>query len=143
MDTTTFGWIPLEAGQAFKPISLPKAGPRRLLLRVEPGTVVALHRHHGEVHSLTLSGTRRLLDPAGQVEVAAGTYVYEPAGSVDSWMAMGNEPCIVYIAIEGAMDTLDQNGMVIASTGTADLRRAYIDWCATQGTPPIAALADV
>ena len=33
-------------------------------LRLEPGTVVPLHRHHGEVHGYNLAGERKLL-PTG------------------------------------------------------------------------------
>jgi 2,4'-dihydroxyacetophenone dioxygenase len=41
-----------------------------------------------EVHALNLAGTRKLLD-TGEV-VGPGGYVYEPAGNVDSWMAIGD-----------------------------------------------------
>ena len=140
LDTTGIDWIPLEAGQAFKPISLPAVGPRQLLLRVDPDTVVGLHRHHGEVHGFNISGARVLLDPAGHVHVSAGTYVYEPAGTVDSWMAVGDEPCVVHISIDGPMDTLDEHGEVTASTGTPELRRIYLEWCAARGTTPAPAL---
>ena len=140
LHTATLTWIPLEAGQAFKPISLPEVGPRQLLLRVDPGTVVGLHRHHGDVHGFTISGARVLLNPDGHVHVGAGTYVYEPAGTVDSWMAVGDEPCVVHISIDGAMDTLDEHGGVMSSTGTADLRRIYLDWCAAHGETPTPAL---
>lgn len=141
LDTAGLGWVPLGPGQAFKPLSLPAAGPRQLLLRVDPGTVVGLHRHHGEVHSFTLCGTRELLDPAGHVLVGSGTYVHEPAGTVDSWRAVGDKPCVVHISIEGAMDTLDAHGRVISSTGTPELRRIYLDWCATNGVTPAPTLS--
>ena len=141
LDTGTLDWIPLEPGQAFKPIALPEVGPRQLLLRVDPGTIVALHRHHGEVHAFTMSGARVLLDPAGNIDVPAGTYVYEPTGNVDSWMAVGDEPCVVHISIEGAMDTFDDQGNIISSTGTADLRRIYLDWCTEHGVIPLPRLA--
>lgn len=136
VDTTALAWIPLEPGQAFKPLALPETGARQLLLRVDPGTVVGLHRHHGPVHAFTIAGTRLLLDPAGPVTAGAGTYVYEPAGTVDSWMAVGDEPCIVHIAIEGVMDTLDADGNVVASSGTPELRRIYLAWCAANEAEP-------
>lgn len=134
-------WIPLDPGQSFLPIAFLPDGHRQLLLRVEPGTIVPLHRHHGAVHAFTLSGARRLLDPAGAVDVAAGTYVYEPVGHVDSWEAIGDEPCVVHIAIQGAMDYLDDAGHVIASTDTAALQRRYLDWCAERGVQPWPELA--
>lgn len=133
IDVTADEWIPLDPGQSFRPIAFLPDGHRQLLLRVEPGTVVPLHRHHGAVHAFTLSGARRLLDPAGAVDVAAGTYVYEPVGHVDSWEAIGDEPCVVHIAIQGAMDYLDDGGNVIASTDTAALQRRYLEWCDERG----------
>jgi 2,4'-dihydroxyacetophenone dioxygenase len=140
VDTACAEWIPLEPGQAFKPIALPDTGPRQLLLRVDPGTVVGLHRHHGPVHGFTLAGTRVLLDPAGHVAAPAGAYVHEPAGTVDSWMAVGDEPCVVHIAIEGAMDTVDDRGEVLRSSGTPELRRIYLAWCAATGAEPSTAV---
>lgn len=143
LDTAGLDWIPLETGQAFKPISMPDEGPRQLLLRVQPGTVVGLHRHHGDVHSFTISGARVLLDPAGHVDVRAGAYVYEPAGTVDSWVAVGDEPCVVHISIDGPMDTLDPEGEVTSSTGTPELRRIYLEWCAASGVTPAPMLVGV
>ncbi len=128
--TVEQAWIPLGDGQSFRPIAFGPGRARQLVLRVEPGVVVGLHRHHGEVHAYTLSGQRRLLDPAGPVDIGPGDYVYEPAGNVDSWMAFGDEPCIVHIAIDGPMDTLGPDGEVRSSSGTPELLAAYRKWCA-------------
>lgn len=78
---------------------------RALLLRLEPGTVVGLHRHEGEVHAWNLEGSRELLD-TGEV-VGPGGYVYEPAGNVDRWMAVGDRPCVVFVTVRGAIEYLD------------------------------------
>ena len=74
---------------------------RVLLLRLEPGTVIARHRHDGEIHAFNLSGTRDALD-TGEM-VGPGGYVYEPPGNVDSWMAVGDEPVIVLVTAHGAI----------------------------------------
>jgi 2,4'-dihydroxyacetophenone dioxygenase len=133
-------WIPLGNGQSFKPIAFGPGPARQLLLRVEAGSAVALHRHHGAVHAFTVSGRRVLLDPAGDIAIDSGTYVYEPPGHVDSWMAVGDGPCIVHIAIDGPMDTLDQAGNVVASTGTPELHACYVAWCAEHTATPDSAL---
>jgi 2,4'-dihydroxyacetophenone dioxygenase len=137
-------WIPLGDGQSFKPITFGPGPARQLLLRVDPGSVVARHRHHGAVHAFTVSGRRLLLDPtgnpAGDVEIDSGTYVYEPPGHIDSWTATGDEPCIVHIAIDGPMDTLDQHGNVVSSSGTPELHACYLAWCTDHNLTPDSAL---
>jgi 2,4'-dihydroxyacetophenone dioxygenase len=133
-------WIPLGAGQSFKPIAFGPGPARQLLLRVESGSVVGLHRHHGAVHAFTLFGRRVLLDPTGDIAIEAGSYVYEPPGNIDSWMAVGDEPCVVHIAIDGPMDTLDDEGNVVSSSGTPELYACYLAWCAEHNVTPDPAL---
>jgi 2,4'-dihydroxyacetophenone dioxygenase len=140
VDTAAQDWIPLGEGQSFKPIAFGPGPARQLLLRVESGSVVALHRHHGAVHAFTVSGRRMLLDPAGNIAIDAGGYVYEPPGNVDSWMAVGDEPCVVHIAIDGPMDTLDDEGNVVSSSGTPELYECYLAWCAEHDANPNPAL---
>jgi len=103
-------WIPLGSGESFKLLHCSRS-ERVLLLRVEPGTLIPLHRHHGHVHAFNVSGTRKLIE-TGEI-VGPGGYVYEPPGNVDSWMAIGDEPVIVHIVSTGAMDYLGQNGEVL------------------------------
>jgi hypothetical protein len=62
-------------------------------------------------------------------------------GNVDSWVAVGDEPCVVHIAITGAMEYLDDAGTVISSDDTASLQRCYLDWCAAHGVAPHPALS--
>jgi anti-sigma factor ChrR (cupin superfamily) len=59
LDTERLPWIPLGPGEAFKPLRfLTEDHGRVLLLRLEPGTVVPLHRHLGEVHALIALGSK-------------------------------------------------------------------------------------
>lgn len=138
--TAAQDWITLGAGQSFKPIAFGPGAARQLLLRVEPDTVVPMHRHHGAVHAFTVSGRRRLLDPAGHIEIGSGSYVYEPPGNVDSWIAVGDESCVIHIAIDGPMDSLDDAGNVTSSSGTPELRACYLAWCVEQDVVPDPAL---
>ena len=139
VDTAAMEWIPLEPGVSFKPIAFLPGNRRQLLLRLEPGTVVPLHRHHGEVHAFNVAGWREILGT--DVRLGPQAYLHELPGNVDSWMAVGDEPCVVHIAITGAMDYLDDAGEVISSDDTASLQRSYLDWCAAQGVPPHPALS--
>jgi 2,4'-dihydroxyacetophenone dioxygenase len=89
---------------------------RVLVLRVQPGTVVARHRHTGEIHALQLAGQRKLLD-TGEV-IGPGGYVYEPPGNEDSWMAVGEEPLVVFLTARGAIEYLGERGEVTARSTT-------------------------
>ncbi len=117
-------WQPVSPGFSLK---LLRGGgdddTRVLLLRLEPGTLVPLHRHAGEVHAYNLAGSRRLLE-TGEV-VGPGGYVYEPAGNVDSWMAVGDEPAIVLVTVRGAMETLGEGGQVVDRSTTGQITDAY------------------
>lgn len=135
LDTEGIPWIPLGPGESFKPLRfLPEDRGRVLLLRLEPGTVVPLHRHLGEVHAFNLAGRRKLLE-RGEI-VGPGAYVYEPAGNVDSWMAVGDEPVVVHIAAHGAMEYLGDGGKVLRRDTGSSLRELYLRYCREHALAP-------
>lgn len=137
--TGEIDWIPLSPGLSFKPITFfPDDAGYQLLLRLEPGTVIPRHRHTGEIHSFVLSGARRI---AGTRDtIGPGTYVHEPVGNVDSWRAVGDEPCIVHIEANGRIEYLDAEGRVVRHTDAATARATYLEWCERQGRPADPAL---
>jgi 2,4'-dihydroxyacetophenone dioxygenase len=123
-DTQALPWAPVAPGYSFKALhASPDAPEWVLLLRFEPGTVVPRHRHTGEVHAYTLTGQRKLLD-TGEV-VAAGGYVYEAPGNVDTWMAVGDEPLIAFVTVRGAVEYLDEHGEVARRTTAATSYEHY------------------
>jgi quercetin dioxygenase-like cupin family protein len=40
----------------------------------------------------------------------ASNYVYEPAGAIDGWAAVGDESCMVHIQVTGMIEYPDENG---------------------------------
>ncbi|HJV91431.1 MAG TPA: 2,4'-dihydroxyacetophenone dioxygenase family protein [Holophagaceae bacterium] len=133
LDTALLPWVPLNPGIAFKPLAyFPDNAGWQLLLRVEPGTVIPLHRHTGEVHAFNLAGHRRL--DTGEV-VGPGMYVFEPAGNVDTWQAIGDEPCIIHIEVRGRNEYLDEAGHLLHVADAEGSRRSYLQWCEAQGEP--------
>ncbi len=117
-------WQPLRPGFSTKLLHGGGDDETRVqILRLEPGTVVHLHRHGGEVHALNLAGSRKLLE-TGEV-VGPGGYVYEPAGNVDSWMAVGDEPAIVFVTVRGSIEMLDEKGQVVSRTTTGSVTESY------------------
>jgi hypothetical protein len=63
LDTDTMPWIPTGPGKSFRPLRFTADGWSELM-RLEPGSVVALHRHTGELHAFNVSGTREILGTA-------------------------------------------------------------------------------
>jgi quercetin dioxygenase-like cupin family protein len=125
-------WQPLKPGFSMKLLHADiEADVRVQLLRLEPGTVIDRHRHDGAVHAYNLAGQRLLLDT--RELVGPGGYVYEPPGNVDSWMAVGEEPVIVFVTVQGALSYLDERGEVRSTTTTRDVAERYRRFVAEQG----------
>jgi quercetin dioxygenase-like cupin family protein len=118
-------WQPLRSGFSTKILHGGGDDDTRVqLLRLEPGVVIPRHRHTGEVHAWNLAGRRKLLD-TGEV-IGPGGYVYEPTGNVDSWMAVGDEPLIVFVTVRGAIEYVDEHGQPTGQrTSTASVTEAY------------------
>jgi len=133
VETDGMPWIPTGPGKSFRPLRFAADGWSELM-RLEPGSAVALHRHAGEVHAFNISGTREILG-TGEL-VGPGSYVYEPAGTVDGWGATGDEPCVVHIKVTGTIEYLDDNGQVIESVNAETQRAVYLAWCRAHDVPP-------
>ena len=133
VETDGMPWIPTGPGKSFRPLRFAADGWSELM-RLEPGSAVALHRHTGEVHAYNVSGTREILG-SGEL-VGPGGYVYEPAGTVDGWGAVGDEPCVVHIKVTGIIEYLDDNGQVIESVNAETQRAAYLAWCQAHDVRP-------
>ena len=133
VDTDGMPWIPTGTGKSFRPLRFAADGWSELM-RLEPGSAVALHRHTGEVHAFNISGTREILG-SGEL-VGPGSYVYEPPGTVDGWGAIGDEPCMVHIKVTGTIEYLDDNGQVIESVNAETQRAVYLAWCRAHDVPP-------
>src|SRR5690348_9851901 len=112
LDTDGMPWIPTGPGKSFRPLRFAADGWSELM-RLEPGSAVAVHRHTGDVHAFNLAGTREIFGTGERV--GPGNYVYEPAGTLDGWGAVGDEPCVVYIKVAGTIEYLGDDGQVIGS----------------------------
>jgi hypothetical protein len=95
LDTDSMPWIPTGLGKSFRPLRFAADGWSELM-RLEPGSTVALHRHTGEVHAFNLAGTREIFGTGERA--GPGSYVYEPAGTVDGW---GDRRCAMRGAYQG------------------------------------------
>lgn len=103
--------------------------------RFEPGVVIPTHKHTGEVFALTLAGRWKYREYA---EVnTAGSYLYEPAGSVHTLTVPADVDGLtdVWFAIRGANLNLDEHGNVTTVVDAGMIRDAYLMLCEMQGLP--------
>jgi hypothetical protein len=135
IDTDSMPWIPTGPGKSFRPLRFTQDGWCELM-RLEPGSAVAVHRHTGEVHAFNLAGTREIFGTGERV--GPGNYVYEPAGTIDGWAAIGDEPCVVHIKVIGTIEYLGENGQVIDSVNADTQRALYLNWCREHAVQPAA-----
>ena len=132
VDPDAIPWIPLGEGKSFKPLRFFKDDRGFAeLLKIEPGTVIPLHRHTGEIHAFNLEGTRELC--TGEL-IGPGEYVYEPAGNVDWWKAVGDVPCVIFVTVGGAVEFLADDNSVTRSVSGVTLQNLYREYCAANGS---------
>lgn len=123
-------WVPEGEGKWARPLQF--LGERGFveLLRMQPGTVMPLHRHTGEVHVFQLSGHRQL--NSGEI-VGPGDYAHEPAGHVDWWKIVGEEEMVAFAVVMGDVEFIGPGGEVRAVANASTQRAAYERHCAAEG----------
>jgi quercetin dioxygenase-like cupin family protein len=101
--------------------------------RFEPGVTIPTHRHTGPVYAFTLAGRWKYKE---YPEVnTAGSYLYEPAGSVHTLTVPPDVEGLtdVWFAIYGANLNLDENENVVSVIDAGFVKEAYLGACAALG----------
>ena len=103
--------------------------------RFQPGITIPTHKHTGPVFAVTLAGSWKYLEYPDVN--TAGSYLYEPAGSVHTLTVPETEPEVtdVWFAIYGANLNLDANGNVEAVIDAELIYNFYKSMCSAQGLP--------
>ena len=103
--------------------------------RFQPGVQVQRHKHTGDVHGYTLSGCWHYAEYG--VDYAAGTYIYEPAGSVHTLTVNADNtgPTDVLFVIQGANLNLGPDDRVERVDDGPSTLLAYRALCEAQGLP--------
>ena len=109
--------------------------------RFEPGITLQRHRHTGHVLAFTQSGTWLYLESPDEVSVA-GSYLYEPAGSVHTLHVPESNPDVtdVWFSIHGANLNLDDADQVDSVVDAHTILLSYNYLCAQQhgvNDPPV------
>jgi quercetin dioxygenase-like cupin family protein len=124
-------WIRLGEGRELKPLRfLSEDRGYVALLRIEPGAVVPVHRHTGEVHTFMIEGEREL--HTGEI-IGPGDYVFEPAGHIDTWKGVGESPALVLVVVYGAADHVGPTDQSERRFSSGNVEKMYRDYCDAQG----------
>lgn len=110
--------------------------------RFHPGARVQTHKHTGTVFAFTRSGSWKY-EEYPEVNTA-GSYLYEPAGSVHTLVvpATNTEITDVSFVITGANLNLDADGRVEVVIDAGLVAEVYVGACAAMGVtdPPVIGL---
>lgn len=103
--------------------------------RFAPGTTIETHRHTGDVHAFTISGSWRYAEYG--VDYTAGTYLYEPAHSLHTLTVPGDaaSPADVLFVMRGANLVLGPNGEVVRVDDGPTTLAFYRMMCESRGLP--------
>ena len=102
-------------------------------MRAAPGLTLQRHRHTGEVYAFTVAGSWKYLE---YPEVnTAGSYLYEPAGSVHTLHVPGDNTGItdVWFLIFGALLYLDADERVESVSDPGSALNRYLTACREAG----------
>jgi len=104
--------------------------------RFAPGVSIPTHKHTGDVHGFTLSGCWHYAEY--KVDYPAGTYIYEPAGSIHTLTVNGDNrvPTDVLFVMQGSNLNLGPDGSTIWRVDDGPTTLAfYLAVCEAQGLP--------
>ena len=127
-------FVPYQDGVVFQLLHVDiEAGLWVVRVRFDAGVTIQRHKHTGEVFAFTLSGSWKYLE---YPEInTAGSYLYEPAGSVHTLHvpASNEEITDVWFAIRGANLDLDSEGNVENVIDAGTILEVYRARCAEAG----------
>lgn len=107
--------------------------------RFAPGIELQPHKHTGQVHAFTLSGSWGYRE--SEYLNTAGSFLYEPAGSVHTLYVpeTNTEVTDIWFAIWGANLNMDADGAITSVTDAESILDFYLRACADLGleNPPV------
>jgi quercetin dioxygenase-like cupin family protein len=135
-DDDALPWANTGTGVGLKVLQVRRAeGVWVIRNRFEPGVEVATHRHTGPVFAYTTQGAWGYRE--SDFLNTAGSYLFEPAGSVHSLYVpeSNTEITDVFFVIHGANLDLDAEGNVVNVTDCDSILAGYLAMCNAAGTP--------
>ena len=130
-------FMPYQEGVTFQLSQVNiEAGFFVVRVRGEPGRTIQRHKHTGEVFAFTLAGSWKYFE---YPEInTAGSYLYEPAGSVHTlhFPDTNTETTDIWFVLHGANLNLDTDGVVESVLDASAALAIYRAACNEAGLPP-------
>lgn len=119
-----------------------EGGRYAVRMRFRPGLQIVPHKHTGEVHAYTFSGKWTYLEYPDSPDNVAGSYLFEPPGTVHTLKIADDAEdwTEILFILYGAMIHLDEAGTVIGITDAGSVIDEYAQRLAEQGDPIPASL---
>jgi 2,4'-dihydroxyacetophenone dioxygenase len=129
----------LGEGVHFKPLRLDlEAGVWVVLATIAPGASLPMHYHTGIAEGYTLSGSWHYLEYPDQLQTA-GSYLYEPAGSVHTFVCpeSNTEDTVLFIRVEGGNVNFTEDGQFHSILDSVTIRHLTAALAEAQGLGPV------
>jgi 2,4'-dihydroxyacetophenone dioxygenase len=129
-------FVPYQEGVTFQLLQADvETGLWVIRVRFEPGVTIQRHKHTGEVFGFTLRGAWKYLEYPDVN--TAGSYLYEPAGSVHTLHVLESNKEITdaWFAIRGANLNLDDKGNVESVLDAGAVLDIYLSHFRCSGFP--------
>lgn len=129
----------LGLGVHFKPLRLDlEVGCWVVLATIAPGASIPLHYHTGIAEAYTLLGRWHYLEYPDQMQTA-GSYLYEPAGSVHTFVCPEDnaEDTVLFIRVEGGNVNFTEDGQFHSILDTTMIRHLTHTLAEERGLGPV------
>ena len=126
-------------GVSIQPLRFdPERGEIVVLAAIAPGVELPIHYHTGSAEVYTLSGRWDYREYPDQPQTA-GSYLYEPAGSVHTFFtpADNTEDTVVLWWMQGAQVSFNEDGTFHSLTDAVTIQYLVDQAAAAQGTGPV------
>jgi quercetin dioxygenase-like cupin family protein len=129
----------LGEGVHFKPLRLDlEAGCWVVLAVLSPGAQLPVHYHTGTAEAYTISGRWYYLEYPDQPQTA-GSYLYEPGGSVHTFVCpeSNTEDTVIFVRVEGANINFTEDGQFHSVLDAVTIRHLVSNMAEAQGMGPV------
>ena len=113
----------------------PVRGETVALLKAPGGAVLGTHNHYGRVLVYTVQGSWRYAEHDWVAR--PGDFVYEVANAQHTFIAEPGEDVVVFVAVEGALDFLDESGNSVGIETSRTFMERYHAYCGANGIDPV------
>ncbi len=107
------------------------AGFYSVTYRILPNARTPTHKHTGHVFGFTTAGRWKYREYDDTFE--AGSYLYEPAGSIHTFEPLGGETVVASFVVHGANLEYDEEGQIAQVVDASLVAQAYLHLCDQQG----------